>query len=39
VIRHVFPEFVGNVTKDFLIDFWWLNNPDVLEWNIEVFDE
>ena len=39
VIRHVFPEFVGNVTKEFLIDFWGLNNPDVLEWTIEEYDD
>ena len=35
VARHVFPEFVGNVTREYLIDFWGLNNPDVLEWEIE----
>ena len=39
VVRHVFPEFVGNVTKEYLIDFWGLNNPDVLEWNIEELDD
>lgn len=39
VVRHVFPEFVGNVTKEYLIDFWGLNNPDVLEWTIEEYDD
>ena len=39
VIRHVFPEYVGDVTKEYLIDFWGLNNPDVLEWNIEEWDD
>ena len=39
VIRHVYPEFVGNVTKDFLIDFWGLNNPDVLVWTIGEYDD
>jgi len=39
VIRTLRPEFVGNVTKDFLIDFWGLNNPDVLEWTIEEYDD
>lgn len=39
VIRTLHPEFVGDVTKDFLIDFWGLNNPDVLEWTIEEYDD
>ena len=38
VVGHVFPEFVGNVTREYLIDFWGLNNPDVLEWSIEEWD-
>ena len=25
------PSYIGNVTKEFLIDFWGLNEPDV-EW-------
>lgn len=39
VVRHVFPEFVGNVTREYLIDFWGLNNPDVLEWSIDEWED
>lgn len=39
IIRHLHPEFVGDVTKEYLIDFWGLNNPDVLEWEINELDE
>ena len=39
VIRTLRPEFVGDATKEYLINFWGLNNPDVLEWNIEEYDE
>lgn len=35
VIRTLRPEFVGDATKEYLINFWGLNNPDVLEWTIE----
>ena len=33
------PEYLGDVTREFLINFWGLNDPDVLEWNIEEFNE
>lgn len=39
VIRTLRPEFVGDATKEYLINFWGLNNPDVLEWTIEEYDE
>lgn len=39
VIRTLCPEFVGDATKEYLINFWGLNNPDVLEWTIEEYDE
>lgn len=39
VIRTLRTEFVGDATKEYLINFWGLNNPDVLEWNIEEYDE
>ena len=39
IVRHVFPEFVGNVTKKFLIVFWGLDNPDLLEWTIEEYND
>ena len=29
------PEFVGDVSKEYLIDFWGLNNDDVLEYEIK----
>ena len=38
-VRHLFPSYVGNVTKEFLIDFWGLRNKDVLDWDIEEFDD
>ena len=38
-IRTLRPEFVGDATKEYLINFWGLNNPDGLEWNIEEYDE
>ena len=39
VIRTLLPEFVGDATKEYLINFWGLNNPDVLEWKIEELDD
>ena len=39
VIRTLRPEFFGDSTKEYLINFWGLNNPDVLEWNIEEYDD
>ena len=39
VIRTLRPEFVGDVTKEYLIELFGLNNPDVLEWNIEEYDD
>ena len=39
VIRTLRPEFVGDATKEYLINFWGLDNPDVLEWNIEEYDD
>ena len=39
VIRTLRPEFFGDATKEYLINFWRLNNPDVLEWNIEEYDD
>lgn len=39
VIRTLRPEFVGDSTKEYLINFWGLNNQDVLEWTIEEYDE
>ena len=39
VIRTLRPEFVGDATKEYLINFWGLNNPDVLEWKIEELDD
>ena len=39
VIRPLRPEFVGDATKEYLINFWGLNNPDVLEWKIEELDD
>lgn len=39
VIRTLRPEFVGDATKEYLINFWGLNNPDVLEWTIEELDD
>jgi hypothetical protein len=38
-VRHLFPEFCGNVTKEYLIDFWGLNNDDVIDYNIEEFND
>ena len=38
IIRTLRPEFVGDATKEYLINFWGLNNQDVLEWNIEEYD-
>ena len=37
VVRHLHPEYLGDVTREFLINFWGLNDPDVLEWEIEEF--
>ena len=39
VIRTLRPEFWGDATKEYLINFWGLNNPDVLEWKIEEWDD
>ena len=39
IIRTLCPEFVGDATKEYLINFWGLNNTDVLEWNIEEYNE
>ena len=39
VIRTLRPEYVGDATKEYLINFCGLNNPDVLEWTIEEYDE
>ena len=33
------PEFIGNATREELVAFWGLNEPDVLEWNIEESNE
>lgn len=35
------PEYLGddNVTTSFLIDFWGLNEPDVVDWTIEKINE
>ena len=38
-VRTLFPSFVGNVSKEYLIDFWGLRNTEVLEWNIEEYDD
>lgn len=39
IIRTLRPEFVGDATNEYLINFWGLNNQDVLEWTIEEYDE
>lgn len=39
VVRCLHPEYLGDVTRGFLIDFWGLNDPDVLKWKIEEFDD
>lgn len=39
VVRCLHPEYLGDVTSGFLIDFWGLNNPDVLEWKIDEFGD
>ena len=39
VIRTLHQEFVGDATKEYLINFWWFKNPDVLELTIEEYDE
>lgn len=39
VVRCLHPEYLGDVTREFLIDFWGLNDPDVLEWKIEEFND
>ena len=39
VIRILRPEFFGDANKEYLINFWGLNNPDVLEWKIEELDD
>ena len=33
------PEFVGDVTSEYLIDFWGLNNPDVIGYTIDEYDD
>lgn len=38
-IRHLYPEYVGDATREYLIDFWGLNNPDVLEWMIDEWED
>ena len=37
--HHVFPEYVGEATIDYLIDFWGLHNDDVISWKIECWEE
>lgn len=34
-VRTLHPEYMGDVTEEYLIDFWGLNHPDVLEYEIE----
>lgn len=34
-VRTLHPEFVGDVSKEYLINFWGLNNDDVLEYEIK----
>ena len=33
------PEYVGDVTKEYLKCFWGLDEPDVLEWEINEIKE
>ena len=37
--NYIYPEYIGDVTKEYLIDFLGLNKPDVLEWDIEELDD
>jgi hypothetical protein len=39
LVHFLYPEYYGDVTKEYLIKFWGLDKPDVLEYKIEEYDD